>query len=93
MCRGRNCRTFLSSTPPLGKSRAIDSLGAASALSCSPTERSTEEETPIARADCEWVFVRVCAFIADYGYCVASCVRGATTFDYTVAEAERAANN
>ena len=26
------------------------SLGAASALSCSPTERSTEEETPIARA-------------------------------------------
>ena len=23
---------------------------------------------PIARADCEWVFVRVCAFIADYGY-------------------------
>ena len=30
--------------PPLGKSRAIDSLGAASALSCSPTERSTEED-------------------------------------------------
>ena len=26
------------------------SLGAASALSCSLTERSTEEETPIARA-------------------------------------------
>ena len=25
-------------------------MGAASALSCSPTERSTEEETPIARA-------------------------------------------
>ena len=35
---------------PLEKSRAIVSLGAASALSCSPTERSTEEETPIARA-------------------------------------------
>ena len=29
---------------PLGKSRGIDSLGAASALSCSPTERSTEED-------------------------------------------------
>ena len=35
---------------PLGKSCAIVSLGAASAFSCSPTERSTEEETPIARA-------------------------------------------
>ena len=33
-----------SAPPPLGKSRAIDSLGAASALSCSPTERSTEED-------------------------------------------------
>ena len=39
-----------SSAPPTCKSRAIVSLGAASALSCSPTERSTEEETPIARA-------------------------------------------
>ena len=38
--------------------------------------------------------MRVCAFIADYGYlCVASFVRGATTFGYTVAETERAANN
>ena len=35
--------------PSLGKSRAIVSLGAASVVSCSPTERSTEEETPIAR--------------------------------------------
>ena len=35
--------------PSLGKSRAIVSLGVASALSCSPTEGSTEEETPIAR--------------------------------------------
>ena len=34
----------------IGKSRAIFSLGAASVVSCSPTERSTEEETPIARA-------------------------------------------
>ena len=30
--------------PQLHQSRAIDSLGAASALSCSPTERSTEED-------------------------------------------------
>ena len=30
--------------PPFGKSQAIDSLGAASALSWSPTERSTEED-------------------------------------------------
>ena len=37
--------------------------------------------------------MRVCAFIADYGYCVASFVTGATTFGYTVAETERAANN
>ena len=37
--------------------------------------------------------MRVCAFIADYGYCVASFVRGATTFGYTGAETERAANN
>ena len=36
--------------PSLGKSRAIVSLGAASVVSCSPTERSTEEETPITRA-------------------------------------------
>ena len=36
--------------PSLGKSGGIVSLDAASALSCSPTERSTEEETPIARA-------------------------------------------
>ena len=35
---------------PLGKSCVIVSLGAASALSCSLTERSTEEETPITRA-------------------------------------------
>ena len=36
--------------PSLGKSRAIVSLDAASVVSCSPTERSTEEETPITRA-------------------------------------------
>ena len=36
--------------PSLGKSQTTISLDAASALSCSPTERSTEEETPIARA-------------------------------------------
>ena len=36
-----------SSAPPTWH---IVSLGAASALSCSPTEISTEEETPIARA-------------------------------------------
>ena len=35
-----------SSAPPT----CIVSLGAASALYCSPTEISTEEETPIARA-------------------------------------------
>ena len=51
--------TFLSST----HLERVVSLGAASALSCSPTERSTEEETPIARRA-----VSVCAqptFIAD----------------------------
>ena len=36
--------------PSLGKSRVIISLGEASVVSCSLTERSTEEETPIARA-------------------------------------------
>ena len=42
------------------------SLGAASALSCSPTERSTEEETPIARA-----VSRSCAFeLSAVGLCV-----------------------
>ena len=34
---------------PLGKSHIV-SLGVVSVLSCSPTEVSTEEETPIARA-------------------------------------------
>ena len=36
--------------PSLGKSQMIVSLDAASVVSCSLTERSTEEETPIARA-------------------------------------------
>ena len=36
--------------PSLGKSRAIVSLDAASVVSCSLTERSAEEETPITRA-------------------------------------------
>ena len=45
------CSTFLPQFRPLGKGRAVFICGGAdSALSCSPTERSTEEDTPIARA-------------------------------------------
>ena len=46
--------------PLLGKSRAIVSLDAASVVSCSPTERSTEEETPIATAVSGPLCVCVC---------------------------------
>ena len=50
--------------------RVFVSLGAASALSCSPTERSTEEETPIAKA-----VSRSCAFeLSPVGLCVCVCV-------------------
>ena len=45
--------TFLPQFRPFGKSRTVVFFlfwGVVSALSCSLTERSTEEETPIARA-------------------------------------------
>ena len=43
--------TFLPQFRPLGESRTVVFLeGAASVVSCSPTERSTEEETSISRA-------------------------------------------
>ena len=61
-CDWKNTRGYLSdaevidthsSAPPT----CIVSLGAVSALSCSPTEISTEEETPIARAVSELLII------------------------------------
>ena len=56
--------TFLPQFRPLGKNRAFVFFFFG-ARSLSPTERSTEKETPITRA----VSWSLCAFIADYGYC------------------------
>ena len=53
--------TFLPQFRPLGESRTVVFLeGAASALSCSQTERSTKEDTPIARRAVSG-FLCVCA--------------------------------
>ena len=73
--------------PSLGKSRAIVSLGAASALSCSPTERFTEEETPIARA----VSGPLC--VCARSLLITGICSECDHFGYTVTETKRAANN
>ena len=67
------------SAPPTCKESRGCFLGAASALSCSATERSTEEETPIARAvsGSLCVCVRKLRLLLNYGiFCIF--IRGAT---------------